>query len=120
MLRRVILDTNFLLSFEKVRIFSELDRICNFPYEVCILDRSLEELKGKKGEKLARDIIKKKNIKVIRTKGEGDVDDLLAKMEDKGVIVATRDKALKKRLKTPIITIRQDKYLILKEAKNVL
>jgi len=43
---KIILDTNFLLipgNF-KVDIFSEIEKIVNFKYELIILDKSLEEL----------------------------------------------------------------------------
>lgn len=118
MQKRIILDTNFLLSFEKVRIFSEIDRICHFPYKLCILDKTLEELKGKKGEKLAKSLIKSKNISIIKTSSEKYVDDILTEIKDKDVIIATNDKDLKKRVSTPIITMRQSKYLILQERRK--
>ncbi|MBU1204060.1 MAG: hypothetical protein KKG60_03265 [Nanoarchaeota archaeon] len=120
MKKKIILDTNFLLSFGKVRIFSELERICHFQYGVYVLDKSFEELKNKKGEKLAKELIKKKNIKIIKTKKEEYVDDILAEIRDKKTIIATNDKDLKRRLQTPIITIRQKKHLMLEERKNVL
>lgn len=120
MRKKIILDTNFLLSFEKIRIFSELERICHFPYDICVLDKSLKELENKKGEKLARQLIKEKSIKIIETPSGQYVDDILAGIDDKDTIIATRDKNLRKRLKTQVITIRQEKYLILEERKNVL
>ena len=42
---KIILDTNFLMipSMFKVDIFSEIERICDFKYELCIVDKTLDE-----------------------------------------------------------------------------
>ena len=112
--QKIILDTSFLLttlSF-KVDIFSELNRICDFEYEIYVLDKTLDELKGKKLGKIAEGIIKQKNIKIIKT-NEGKVDDLLLEQEG---IIATQDIELKRLLKEKekrIITIRQKRFLII-------
>jgi rRNA-processing protein FCF1 len=102
----------------KVDIFDGLERICNFQYKIAILDQTLQELKNKKHEKLALQIINKKNVQIIKTQ-EGYVDNLLVNL-DENYIVATNDKGLKRRLRKinkPIITLRQKKYLI---TENVL
>ncbi len=46
MTKIIILDTNFLLipAQFKVDIFSEVERICNFRYQLVIIDKTLEEL----------------------------------------------------------------------------
>jgi len=111
---KVILDTDFLLSAVKfkVDIFSEFKRICDFPYNLWILDKTLDELKGKKEEKLVKSLIKNK-VKVKKTKKDKSVDDLLIGLKEKFVL-ATQDKNLKKRAKKKslkLITIRQKKYL---------
>ena len=111
--KKIIFDTNFLLTTAKfnIDIFSELKRICDFPYKLYILEKTIKELKGKKGAKLALDLIREK-VKIIKTKKEEDVDTLLLNL--KNFIIATQDKALKKKLKEKkrkIITIRQKKYL---------
>ena len=108
----IILDTSFLITAVKfkVDIFEKLKEICDFPYKLYILDKTLDELKGKKQERLINQLIKDK-VGIITTK-EGKVDDLL--VEQKDAIIATQDKLLKERLKnqkTIIITIRQKKYL---------
>ena len=110
-MQKIILDTNFLLYClrNKIDLFGELDRILNLNYEVCILDKCLDELKGKKDEKLALEFAKK-YLKVIKT-GKGRVDDLLLKQD---AIIATMDKELKEKLKKrkkQVIIIRQKKYL---------
>ena len=101
----------YVLTRWKIPIKEELTRICDFNFEIFILDKMFEELKGKKDEKLTREIAK--NFKIIKT-NEGRVDDLLFEMKDS--IIATQDRELKKRLKQNdigIITIRQKKYLVL-------
>lgn len=112
----IVLDTDFLLSSIefKVDIFTELKRICNFPYQIAVLDKTLEELENKKNSKLALNLIEKNKVKAITTKKDKIVDDLL--LEQNNIIVATQDKALKEKLKKrrlPIITIRQKKYLVM-------
>ena len=119
-MHKVILDTDFLLTSLSfgVDLISEIDRICDFPYEICIIDKTVDELKNKKLGKLALQIIKGFNI--IETKKDKDVDELIFKLEKDNIIVATQDKELKKKLKRekiPVITIRQKKYLII---QNVL
>lgn len=109
-MEKIILDTDFILHCvrAKVDIKEELFRILDFPFEVYILDKTLEELKGKKQEKVAREVIK--SFKIIKTE-EGKVDDLLQKQEG---IIATTDKELKEKLKKSkkrIIFLRQKKFL---------
>lgn len=114
----IILDTDFILTGlkYKIDILEQLRKALNFNYKVCILDQTINELKGKPLEKLALKFIQK--LEIIKTKQDKKVDDLM--LEQKDAIVATQDKGLKEKLKKakiPIITIRQRKYLIL---KNVL
>lgn len=124
--RKILLDTNFLLlpAQHKVDIFSELKRICNFNYELFMLDKSIDELaniilegkiKDRIAAKVAKALIKSKKINIIKTK-EGNVDDLILEYAIKeDFIVATLDSELKKRLKAEkiqLITLRKAKYLI--------
>ena len=124
-MEKIILDTNFLLAvFElKIDIFSEIDRVCDFPYTLFVLDRTIDEvenlIKGsllskKRTAKAALEIIKKKNIQLLETKDVRPVDDILVGLD--GFIVATQDMELKRRLRAKgrkILTIRQKKYVIL-------
>jgi len=115
----IILDTDFLLHSvrNKVDIFTELIRICSFPYKVCIFESTLEELKGKKDEKLARSFIKDR-VNIIKSDKSKKVDDLVLKQEN--IVVCTTDKELKEKLKKrniPVISLRQRKYLVI---ENVL
>ncbi len=129
--KKIILDTNFLMIPEtlKIDIVSEINKACEFNYEFLVLDKSIDELKkisktGKGKEKRAAKtglaLIRKKGFKVIRTinyeKGL-DVDSILVEEAKKGAIIATQDAGLKKRLKkikVPYITLRQKKYVVIK------
>jgi len=124
-MKEVILDTNFLMAVSqfKVDIFSELKRICDFPYELFIIDKTINELesiieeqkgKHKAAAKLALAIIKNKKIKKIKTK-EGTVDGLILGIADKDTVVATQDMELKRKLRkkrVSLIVLRQKKYLV--------
>ena len=77
-MKRIILDTNFLFvpfTF-KVDILGEIARIMVEPYELCVLEETIEELnnlvektKGKEKDvaKLALEFVKKTHIKVIKS-----------------------------------------------------
>lgn len=117
---KIILDTDFLLSSLKFKIdlISEIDRICDFQYQIFIIDKTIDELKNKKLGKLALEIIKRFNV--IEIKKDKPVDELILEQKKENIIVATQDKEFKKRLKRekiPIITIRQKKYFMI---ENVL
>lgn len=124
MKKRIILDTNFLLipAQFNVDIFEEIKRIADFQYQLCVLDKTVDELKKiqkeqrgkhKRAAKLALDLIKKKNVQIIKTRENKLVDDILAELSQKGDIIATQDLGLKRRLKKPYIILRQKKYLAL-------
>lgn len=109
---KIILDTNIILYALrfKIDIFSELERICDFPYKICILDKTLEELR----DKTALELLKQKNVNIIKTSSSENVDDLIVKLADEDTIVVTQDKELKKRLKQKkirVLIIRKKKYL---------
>jgi len=129
-MKKIILDTNFLVSSVrfKVDIFSEMKRICSFNYQICVLDKIIDELKklaetGKPKDraaaKISIELIKKKKIKIIKNiaknKRVKNVDLLILNLIKKGnFIVATQDKELKREIRkkgVPIIVLRQKKYL---------
>jgi rRNA-processing protein FCF1 len=125
-MKKILLDTNFLMipASLKVDIFSEIRRIADFSYEICVLDKTIEELKaiierhkGRHGEaaKLALQLISKKNVKIIKTESIKNVDEIILETANsKLFIVATQDSALKRKLKEnhiPILVLRQKKYL---------
>jgi uncharacterized protein len=128
MKKKVILDTNFLLipGQFKVDIFSEIERIMQEPFELCIVDKSIAELnqlaaRGKEidkfAAKLALVLIIQKNLKTLHSFGSKEsVDDIIVKKADKNTFIATQDKALKERVQqkgAKIIGLRQQKYLVL-------
>ena len=116
----IVLDTNIILDSIKFKVdlFTEIDKICDFPYKIAIIDKTLEELENKRNSRLALELIKKKDINIIKT-DEGYVDNILLRL-DNNHIIATNDKELKTKLKKlhkKIITLRQKKYFML---ENVL
>ena len=82
------------------------------------LKKIVEKGKGKhkSAAKVALQLVKKKNIGVIKTK-EGHVDELILGLLGKDCVLATQDellrkKAVKKGIK--VIVLRSKKYLVLK------
>lgn len=121
-MKKIILDTNALMAIAefKIDLFSELENVCDFTYDLFVLAGTIRELKKimeeqrgkyKAAAKLALGIIKVKGIE--RIKEEGYVDDLLVNYSKKGYLVLTQDVALKKRLAKPYLTIRQKKRIML-------
>ncbi|HLD02508.1 MAG TPA: hypothetical protein VJC07_02300 [Candidatus Nanoarchaeia archaeon] len=113
-MKRIIIDTDFLLDCAKWKIdlFSGFEKACDFHYELCILDKTLEELEGKEGSKLAKTYATR--LKVIETSMDKPVDELILEMGP--CIVATQDKELKEKLKKAhfsLMTIRQKKYFVM-------
>jgi rRNA-processing protein FCF1 len=99
--------------------------VCRFPYELRIVEGTLEELnkliekgdsKEKKAAKFGLSLIKQYKVGIIN-KDEGDVDSTIAALP-KGTVVATQDMELKRRLKEKghsLLVLRQQKYLQLVE-----
>ncbi len=125
-MRTIILDTNFLLIPGQfgVDIFSEIDRIMNEAYELCIVDSTIDELnklreletgKNKAASALALQLLKKKEVRTLKTEKHLNTDKLIEKLaKSPECIVATQDKALKAILKqnnNQLIVLRQKKFL---------
>ena len=118
---KILIDTNFLLIWKKfkVDIFEEIRRICDFNYELYILDRTIYELNKVKmpGYKVALGLLEKHNVGVIKTaKSDKRVDDLIIDSLDKQTILATLDVNLKRRAKQKanrIITLRKGQHLVI-------
>lgn len=124
-MKKIVLDTDFLIhcAANRVDYLTELRRICDFNYNIYIIDKTIDELNSiiekKKGKhkfnaKLALLILKKKKIAKIKTKKDKIVDKLILDNLTKQTIVATMDANLKRILKkkgVSIIVIRQRKYL---------
>ena len=123
-MKRIILDTNFLMIPYKFRvdIFSEVNRICDFNYELYIFESSIGELRNiaenqsgidKKAAQFALKLVKLKNIGIIKS-GETDVDELMLDSVNNDTIMATQDIQLKRQLLekgASVIMLRQKKYL---------
>ena len=129
----MLLDTNFLLipAQFRVDIFAELQRLCDFNYEVAVLAATVAELNGiindknasakdRRAAKLGLQLIKAKAVKVIKADGKvfksadkGILDFATAGMKS-GVVVATQDKALRDNLAArgvAVIMLREKQYL---------
>ena len=126
-MKKVIVDTNFLLipGQFKVDIFSEIKRIMDDSYELCIVKQTLMELnklviEGKVVDrfaaKLAIVLIRQKDLKILRSFIQRkSADDAIVAISDKNTLVATQDKALRTRVRGKggkIIGMRQKKYLV--------
>ena len=125
-MKKIILDTDFLIHCAKFKIdyTAELTRILDFKFEPVIMDKTIDELDGviersrgkeKDAAKLAKTVLKHKNIEQVKTKKDRIVDVLILNIVNKDeYIVATMDAELKRELKekgVPVVVIRQKKYL---------
>ena len=118
-MKKVIIDTNFfLIPYQfKVDIFSEIERVMEEPYELLVLDKSLDELKKIIKEQKGKEVLAAKlglelaNEALMIKTPEGRVDDLIVELADKDTMVCTQDRILKKRLKVKKIIMKQKKYL---------
>lgn len=122
--KQVILDTNFLIYTiqYKIDLKGELSRILPFEYEICFLDRAISELKyleKRKYTKLTGKIAlaMAKKFKLLNAP-QDSVDDSLIQLASKDVIIATQDQEIKKAIKTPVIIIRQKRYMEIKNYQN--
>ena len=127
-MRKVFLDTNFVLKVIewKVDLFGELRRVLDFKYDVVILDmvkfelekyRSLGGLKKTQGN-VALLVLKKNDVRILRTEKKGYTDTVIVERAKKGDVVCTQDQGLKKRLKeksVPVVVIKNKSYLSLIE-----
>ncbi len=131
---KVILDTNFLMIPYQfgLDIFSEIKRICDFKYELCIVDKTMDELdkitqeqKGKNvmAAKMAVGFIAGMNIKILKTKTEGSADDAIVELAEKGkTVIATQDGELRDRIRQKgavLIGMRQKKHLFIDKSYNL-
>ncbi len=117
-MKTIILDTSFILHAiqNKIDILSSLKQLLDFNFTLAIIDKTLEELKGKKLGNLAILYITAHNVTIIKTNKDKNVDNLILDNLSPDTIVATQDMRLKEKLKKRkigIITIRQKRYLAL-------
>lgn len=121
-MKKVILDTNAVMDMVefKIDLFTELQRILDIPYQVCILEGTIKELEQiiqgqrmrfARAAKMGLAILKSKKIKILP--GEGKVDDILVHYSQQGALVLTQDRELKRRLSRPFLTIRQKKVVVM-------
>ncbi len=134
----VLLDTNFLLIPGQfgVDVFSELVRICDFPFEPAVLAETLSELErladgkaaaafDRRAAKLGIRLIKARGVRVIGTdrKVFKSADKAILGFAEEGnkgsskpVIVATQDRVLKGKLASRgvrLVVLRQRQRLVL-------
>lgn len=123
-MHKIYLDTNFVIKCIewKIDFIGELERICDFKYEIILLDNVMDELSaiaaegGKKKEivNVGLLVLSKNGAKNVPSGEKGLVDDILVKLATKNDIVATQDQDLKRRLKeknVSVIIIREKGYL---------
>lgn len=113
--RRVLLDANFLMLASQfgVDIFTELQRVCLFPHELCVVRPVIYELEGIASGKdlagrhaqVALELIEKKELKIVgNTSPEGEkiknADEfMLSIVRRDRDLVATQDRELRRALK---------------------
>lgn len=97
------------------------------PYNLCIIDKTLEELNkimktgktrdssaAKLGLAILGSFTKQKSLKTLASFPEKSVDDAIVRKANKKVYIATQDRELRKRAKkngAHIISLKQKKYL---------
>jgi len=118
----VVLDTNFLLAPYQLKldVISGIDDAMREPYELCILEGTLEELhnilespkiKDREAAKFAFSLLEHRRFRVLPSAGL--VDEALVDL-DSTHIIATQDSALRSRLRKQgkeTLFIRQKKYV---------
>ncbi len=109
-MRKVILDTSFILTCMKQKIdffyWLKTDGI-----KIIIPEQALRELEGL-GAELALRMINMNNFELIRIPGkDADMAIINFARKNSDVIVATLDQGLKKRIKNRKLIIRQKKKL---------
>jgi rRNA-processing protein FCF1 len=114
-MKNVILDTDFFLQSIrwKIHLHEEFQRILDASFVLCIFDKTLDELKGKKDSNFAR--VFAQQFQIIPTGKTASVDELILELSEKNpILVATQDKELKEKLKKrkiPVVTIRDKSHL---------
>ena len=115
---KVFFDTNFLmlLGSQGLDIFTAVSDLLEEPYELCVLDATLRELRNifegktkakgadKFNAKLGYILAKQKGLKTVRS-STAHVDDALVTVANENTYVATLDKTLQGRLKEQGATI---------------
>ncbi|MBI2146700.1 hypothetical protein HYU22_05145 [Candidatus Woesearchaeota archaeon] len=125
-MKKVIIDTNALMAMVefKIDLFAEVEKACDFKYEIMVLEGTIKELqqiqaeqrsKFKRAATLMLAVLKAKKVLVITAAKNVVVDDELVQQSRQGALVLTQDRELKKRLSRPYLTIRQKRIVVLVE-----
>ncbi len=127
--RRVLLDANFLMlpSQFGVDIFAGLQQACTFPYELCVAQPVIDELRGiasgggrdARGAAVALELVERKGLKIIDNSLGGEkiknADEfMLSIVRRDRDLVATQDRELRRALKErgiAIIVLRKRRVL---------
>ena len=109
----IILDTNFIIYCinNRIDIKNSIKQALDTNFELAIIDKTIDELENL-NNKIALKLIK--DFKIIKTKKDKIVDNLILDLADKNTIVATMDLNLRKKLKEKnikVLVIRQKKYI---------
>ena len=115
MIKNIILDTNFILDCIKfhIDIRSEISRTLYENFTLSIFNITKKELRGKKYENLAMQVLDKMNVNIIESNAL-NVDQAILSLDKNNLMVATSDKKLKEKLKKaniPILVIREKQHL---------
>jgi len=106
-MKKVILDTNFLIDLGRFGIsIDEIDRLLNERYELAVLNSVVNELKSIAGTqqeeskfaKVALMILDLRNVKIIQNDKTADQAFLEIGKVEKDVVVGTNDVELRKKL----------------------
>jgi uncharacterized protein len=115
---KIVLDTNFLLLpvQRKLDIFEELHQSIMEPYDLYVLDATLDELRKIRGKdrpaaRVALELIQAKHLNIIGNLREKTVDDELVLLSREGYRVATLDRELRKRIGAAAVVLRSRKRI---------
>ena len=109
-MKKVILDTSFILSCVKQKI-DFFEKIEHSGMRAVVPEQTIKELKGL-GASTSLQILEKNNFDLVKVPGK-NADTAIIKLagEDPLAIVATLDQGLKKKIKNPKMIIRGKKKI---------
>ena len=109
-MKKIVLDTSFILTAvrQKIDFFSWLE---HEGFKILVPEGVLKELDGL-GAKLALNLLKRNKFETLDLPGK-TVDSTIITYSKKNpsVVIATLDAGMKKKIKNPILLIRQRKKL---------
>lgn len=109
-MKQVILDTSFIISCikNKIDFFEKLE---HDGFQIIIPEQTIDELMGL-GAKTALKILETEKFRLVKIPGR-DADTAIVNFVEKnhGVVVATLDKGLQKKIKTNKMVIRGTKKI---------